>query len=227
MSVADESAVLELREVGKSYRTSVGRVDALSEVDLTVGRGEFVVVRGPSGSGKSTLLMALGGLLRPDSGRMSVLDRDLYAMGPCARSTFRAQRVGVVFQMFHLVPYLDALGNVLMGPGNLGRPDRASEARSWLDRLGLADRLHHRPDQLSVGQCQRVAVARALLPGPDLVLADEPTGNLDPENTRIVIDELVRFQDGGGTVVVVTHGLEADAHATRILRLDHGRLQPA
>ncbi|HID55654.1 TPA: ABC transporter ATP-binding protein [Candidatus Poribacteria bacterium] len=210
----------------KIYRTGGGEVKALDGVDLRIEKGEFVVVRGPSGSGKTTLLMIIGGMLRPTEGRVIVNGKDLYSMGTRERAKFRAENIGFVFQMFHLVPYLNVIENVLLAAGARGNRGDRDRARELLDRLGLADREHHRPSQLSVGESQRVAIARAMFNRPKLILADEPTGNLDPKTSEEVFGYLDEFHREGGTVLVVTHGGEAERYADRILQLQEGRMIP-
>lgn len=213
--------MIRVANVTKTYRTPRGTVSALDNVSLEIPRGEFAVVRGPSGCGKSTLLLTLGGMLRPSAGSVFFEEADLYAMSLHERNRLRALRIGFVFQMFHLVPYLSVYENVILPAA---RPEAREEARSLLERLGLAPRAHHRPGELSAGEKQRVAIARALINRPSLILADEPTGNLDPENAVIVFGHLAEYHKNGGTVVVVTHGADADGHATRIFQLRSGVL---
>ena len=211
-------------EVTKIFRKNGSEVTSLDRFTAKVAEGEFVAVRGPSGSGKTTLLLTLGGMQRPSAGSVQLAGRDLYALSPAERARLRSSEIGFVFQMFHLVPYLDLLGNVLLAcPGKPSAEGR-QRARGVMDELGLADRASHRPGELSAGERQRLAVARALLNRPKLILADEPTGNLDPENAAEVIRHLAEFHRAGGTVVLVTHGAAADAHADRTLRLEQGRL---
>lgn len=208
--------MIHLEEVSKIYATPHGEVKALDRLSLEIAEGEFVAIRGPSGSGKTTLLLAAGGMLRPDRGRAVVDGSDLYAISAGERNRFRARKIGFVFQMYHLIPYLNVLDNVLLAG--------EKEAPQLLERLGLKSRMHHKPSQLSAGERQRTAVARALVNRPRLVLADEPTGNLDPDCAKEVLDQLKWFHDQGGTVMVVTHGDQADAYATRRLRLVEGQL---
>ena len=211
-------------EVTKIFRKNGSEVTSLDRFTAKVAKGEFVAVRGPSGSGKTTLLLTLGGMQRPSAGSVQLARRDLYALSPAERARLRSSEIGFVFQMFHLVPYLDLLANVLLAcPGEPSAEVRQRAGR-LMDELGLADRASHRPGELSAGERQRLAVARALLNRPKLILADEPTGNLDPENAAEVIRHLAEFHRGGGTVVLVTHGAAADAHADRTLRLEQGRL---
>ena len=211
-------------EVTKIFRKNGSEVTSLDRFTAEVAEGEFVAVRGPSGSGKTTLLLTLGGMQRPSDGSVQLAGRDLYALSPAERARLRSSEIGFVFQMFHLVPYLDLLGNVLLACPGKPSAEVRQRASGLMDELGLADRASHRPGELSAGERQRLAVARALLNHPKLILADEPTGNLDPENAAEVIRHLADFHRGGGTVVLVTHGAAADAHADRTLRLEQGRL---
>jgi len=211
-------------EVTKIFRKNGSEVTSLDRFTAKVAEGEFVAVRGPSGSGKTTLLLTLGGMQRPSAGSVQLAGRDLYALSPAERARLRSSEIGFVFQMFHLVPYLDLLGNVLLACPGKPSAEVRQRASGLMDELGLADRASHRPGELSAGERQRLAVARALLNRPKLILADEPTGNLDPENAAEVIRHLAEFHRGGGTVVLVTHGSAADAHADRTLRLEQGRL---
>jgi putative ABC transport system ATP-binding protein len=210
--------MITLDGVSKAYARSSGPIAALDKVDLEVARGEFLVIKGPSGCGKSTLLMSLGGMLRPSTGTVRIDGQDVYALSQRLRAAYRAANVGFVFQLFHLVPYLSVRENVALAGGG---SDGGSQA--LLDRLGLADRIGHKPGELSAGERQRCAVARALIRKPKLVLADEPTGNLDPENAREVMAHLSDYRNEGGTVVVVSHGSDADAFASRILTMRAGR----
>lgn len=211
-------------EVTKIFRKNGSEVTSLDRFTAKVAEGEFVAVRGPSGSGKTTLLLTLGGMQRPSDGSVQLAGRDLYALSPAERARLRSSEIGFVFQMFHLVPYLDLLGNVLLACPGKPSAEVRQRASGLMDELGLADRASHRPGELSAGERQRLAVARALLNRPKLILADEPTGNLDPENAAEVIRHLAEFHRAGGTVVLVTHGAAADAHADRTLRLEQGRL---
>ena len=212
-------------EVTKIFSKNGSEVMSLDRFTAEVADGEFVAVRGPSGSGKTTLLLTLGGMQRPSEGLVQLAGRDLYAMSPAERARLRSSEIGFVFQMFHLVPYLDLLGNVLLACPGKPSAEVRQRAGELMDELGLADRASHRPGELSAGERQRLAVARALLNRPKLILADEPTGNLDPEDAAEVIRRLAEFHRVGGSVVLVTHGASADAHADRTLRLDQGQLK--
>ena len=211
-------------EVTKIFRKNGSEVTSLDRFTAKVAEGEFVAVRGPSGSGKTTLLLTLGGMQRPSAGSVQLAGRDLYALSPAERARLRSSEIGFVFQMFHLVPYLDLLGNVLLACPGKPSAEVRQRASGLMDELGLAARASHRPGELSAGERQRLAGARALLNRPKLILADEPTGNLDPENAAEVIRHLAEFHRAGGAVVLVTPGAAADAHADRTLRLEQGRL---
>ena len=220
--------MLEIRDLSKRYPGAAGRrsppVAALDGVSLSLASGEFVAVQGPSGCGKSTLLLTAGGLLAPTGGSVSFQGQDIYGMSPDGRARWRAQQIGFVFQQFHLIPYLSVLDNV-MAPALAWRlPDAPRRAVELLDRFGLADRAQHVPAMLSTGEQQRTALARALLHQPQLLLCDEPTGNLDAQSARVVLDCLVEFQHNGGAVLLVTHDAEAAAAASRGLWLNNGRL---
>jgi len=217
--------MVQAQHVSQVFRTRSGSVRALDDVSLHVNKGEFVVVRGPSGSGKTTLLLAVGGMFRPTSGQVLIDGCDLYAMSERARAKFRANNIGFVFQMFHLIPYLSVIENALLPAGAAGKTGSRTEARGLLTYLGLSEREGHKPSELSAGERQRAAVARALLNRPKLILADEPTGNLDPASAAEVIDGLAGFHRRGGTVIIVTHGTAADEHADRIVYLREGRVE--
>jgi putative ABC transport system ATP-binding protein len=214
--------MIVLDNVTKYYRTGKAEINAINCVSLHIEKGEFVVVSGPSGSGKTTLLMTVAGMLRPTSGTVSVNKTNLYAMSARERANFRAENVGFVFQMFHLVPYLDVTENVLLAAGVVGGKNKNAEAQNLIRRFGLAGRNHHRPAELSAGEKQRTAVARALLNRPRVILADEPTGNLDPDNAAAVLTHISEFHQAGGTVVLATHGPAAEQFADRTIHLQNG-----
>ena len=220
--------LLHLSAVEKRYPTRWGEaVSALRGIDLTLRRGDFIALRGPSGCGKTTLLLCAGALLRPDRGEVLIHGRNPYALPAAARSAFRAAHVGFVFQNFHLVPYLSVLDNVMLcGLAGASRPGLETQARKLLDRLGLSNRLRHRPAELSIGEQQRVALVRAIAGGAKLILADEPTGNLDADNGRILLDHLAEFATAGGAVLMVTHEPAASTHAFQRLDMLDGRLNP-
>lgn len=215
--------MIAIENVWKTYDTAKGDSHALRGVSLEVGGGEMVVVNGPSGAGKTTLLLLTGGMLRPTSGAVRVAGQDLYSMSHAERAVFRAGKIGFVFQMFHLVPYLDVLDNVLVAACDGDGAGARERARGLLESLGISHRATHRPAGLSAGERQRAAVARALVNRPSVILADEPTGNLDPESADAVLEALGGYKKGGGTVIIVSHGAPAAAHADRTLRLEAGR----
>lgn len=213
--------LLELKEVSKVYRGRGTEVTALPTFSLALSPGEFVAVRGPSGCGKSTLLMIAGGMMRPTTGTVRFGDQDLYQASGAVRSRVRADEVGFVFQLFHLAPYLNVVENVLL-PQMSGkvRVEKARDnAMALIESMGLKERLRHKPSQLSAGERQRVALARALFKKPKLILADEPTGSLDPENAAHIVQSLKEFQNQGGSVLFVTHGALSEDAPTRTIHL--------
>ena len=218
--------VLKLESVSKTYSRRGKEVRALDNVTMEIPRGDFVSIVGPSGSGKSTFLLMLGGMLSPASGRVLVDGVSLYDLNTEERAALRRKSIGFVFQTFNLIPYLTALENVqvplmLAGVDGNEKTDRAAEL---LGRLGLGDRLDHKPSELSVGQQQRVALARVQANDPPVILADEPTGNLDPETGRAVLAFLEEVNREGRTIVMVTHDMRAAEKAKRIIRLVEGRV---
>jgi len=215
--------MVTLTNVSKVYTKPDGQIRALDGINLTIQRGEFVNARGPSGSGKSTLLLTIGGMIRPTEGQVLFDGIDLYGISSRKRARLRAERIGFVFQTFHLVPYINALENALV-PRLAAAGTEHHDAMELLARFQLADRTGHRPAELSTGERQRVALARALMNKPDIILADEPTGNLDPDNAREVMDYLAEFHRGGGTVLVVSHDPLADQYAQRTFIMNRGRL---
>lgn len=218
--------LIEFDAVSKHFAGPAGTVAALEGVSFALAPGEFVGVCGASGCGKSTLLLVAGTLLRPTGGRVVLAGCDVYAATAATRRRLRAATVGFVFQQFHVLPYLTVLENVLAPSVALPAPDARQRAAALVEQFGLSERRDHLPAQLSTGEKQRTALARALLNRPQVLLADEPTGNLDPENGRIVLDALAAFAAAGGAVLMVTHDPDAVRRAGRILTLEHGRLRP-
>jgi len=219
-------AVIEVRDVTKIYATGTLEVEALRGVSFDIEAGEYVAVMGPSGSGKSTLMHILGCLDVPTSGRFSLAGEDVGAMSEEELAHVRNRRIGFVFQQFNLLASLSAWRNVelpLIYAG-LDRQDRRARALAALDRVGLADRIEHRPGELSGGQQQRVAVARALVTDPALILADEPTGNLDSVSAREVLDLLDQLHRSGRTIVLITHDADVARSAQRIMRIRDGQV---
>ena len=222
--------IISLRSVSKSYPAADARLPVLRGVDLDIEAGDFVVVAGPSGSGKSTLLNLVGGLDRPDAGTVRIDGVDLGHHDDAALAGLRNTKLGFVFQSFHLIPVLSALENVawpLFLKGT-ARRRRAARAKELLERVGLAEHMHRTPRRLSGGQCQRVAIARALACGPKIVLADEPTGNLDRSTALDIMDLFDSLnRDGGVTFVVSTHDPKVASYAGRCLFLTDGTLLDA
>jgi putative ABC transport system ATP-binding protein len=214
--------------VSKKYLHRRQYVTALDNASVTIAKGDFVTLVGPSGSGKSTLLLMLGGMLSPSSGQVFLDGQSVYALSPNGRAELRKQKLGFVFQTFNLVPYLTALENVQVPLYLAGMEPAAQREQSTalLERLGLGERLHHKPCELSVGQQQRVALARMLANDPAVVLADEPTGNLDPDTSRQIIEFFEEINDEGKTIVMVTHDPRAAERARRTLRLANGQIVP-
>ncbi|QDT42502.1 Lipoprotein-releasing system ATP-binding protein LolD [Gimesia alba] len=218
--------LLELVELSKSFKSGSQRVQAVDGISLTVGAGEFLAIKGPSGCGKSTLLLMVGGLLSPDSGKVLIEGTDPYALSNDQRARFRSTHLGFVFQQFHLVPYLTVLDNVLTPALATNLAAAKERANALISQFGLEHRLHHTPAELSTGEKQRVALARALFHQPKILLADEPTGNLDSENSEIVLNALNQFTQNGGCVLMVTHDDQAVQSAQKVLGIKDGRLQP-
>jgi putative ABC transport system ATP-binding protein len=215
--------MIKINNLTGTYKKGATEIKALDDLTLGIAQGEFATIQGPSGSGKTTLLMTLGTMLQPAAGQVLISNQDVYALSTSQRNHFRAAHIGFVFQMFHLVPYLSVFDNVMLAAVT---PDARARARTrtLLREFGLTHRSTHRPEQLSTGEKQRTAIARALLNDPPLILADEPTGNLDPENARIVLDHLGKVNKTGRTIVVVTHGQEAKHLANRQISLIQGKL---
>jgi putative ABC transport system ATP-binding protein len=220
------NAVVEARAVSKIFPMPAGPVAALREVSLRVDAGEHVAIVGPSGCGKSTLLHLLGCVDTPSSGEVRFDDRDVSTLGDGDRSRIRLDHIGFVFQRFFLLPMLTAWENVELPQAEAGAPAAARRARTHelLDYVGLSHRAHHRPSQLSGGEMQRVAIARAIANRPRLLLADEPTGELDEQTGRHIVGLLERVNADGTALVVVTHDQAVAASADRLLRMRDGRI---
>ncbi len=218
--------LLKVENLSKTYGTGEARVEALKNVSFSMQRGEFGAVVGASGSGKSTLLHCIGGLDEADGGNVFLNGKNLFAMGDNERTIFRRQNIGFIFQSFHLIPELDVEQNIIFPILLDGRKPDRGRVEEMLEVLGLADRRRHLPGQLSGGQQQRAAIGRALITHPALVLADEPTGNLDSRSSQDVMDLLCRaarhYQQ---TVLMITHNINLTASADRVFRVTDGRLQ--
>ena len=218
--------MLSLQSVSKQYSHRGRTVKALDNASVEIQAGEFVAVVGPSGSGKSTLLLVLGGMLSPSSGAVLVQGQSIYELNREDRAALRRKTIGFVFQTFNLVPYLSAMENVQVPLLLAGLDDerQESKAAALLERVGLTDRLDHKPSELSVGQQQRVALARMLANDPAVILADEPTGNLDPDTSQAILAFLDEINREGRTIVMVTHDMRAAGRAKRTLTLSDGRI---
>ena len=211
--------ILNCENLRKVFSENGTDVEAVAPINLCTEPGEFVSLFGPSGCGKSTLLLVAGGLLAPTSGNLLVCGHDPYALSVSDRSAFRARHIGFLFQQFHLVPYLGVLDNVL-APTLVGSfPDAEQRARELLEQFQLSHRLTHVPSKLSTGEQQRVALVRAILRNPRILFADEPTGNLDKENSTLVLDYLNDFANDGGTVLMATHDPVALERSIRTVEL--------
>jgi putative ABC transport system ATP-binding protein len=218
---------VELSGIDRSFRLGDSVVHALRHIDLSIAAGDYVSVMGPSGSGKSTLLNVLGLLDSPDAGTYRLEGRDVTTLSPAEQARVRSQRIGFIFQSFHLVPRLTAAENIALPMMLAGIPaaERAPRVRQALDDFGLTDRAHHRPDELSGGQRQRVAIARATVMQPAMLLADEPTGNLDRATGEEVMRLLEQLHTGGMTLIVVTHDQALGDRAHRHLVLEDGAIR--
>ncbi|GHU61900.1 ABC transporter ATP-binding protein [Spirochaetia bacterium] len=212
-------AILELKGISKIY----GNLAALQSIDLQVQKGEWLAIMGPSGSGKTTMMNIIGCMDRPTNGAVFLDGWDISKATAKGLTRIRRDKIGLIFQQFHLVQYLSALENVMVAQYYHSMPDEA-EAMTALERVGLADRAKHLPRQLSGGEQQRACIARALINYPELILADEPTGNLDEANEHIVIDIFKQLHHDGSTIIVVTHDPEVAEDAERTVVLEHGHI---
>ncbi|MBQ8979585.1 MAG: ABC transporter ATP-binding protein [Oscillospiraceae bacterium] len=213
-------SLLQLKNISKIY----GELKALDDVSLEVENGEWLAIMGPSGSGKSTLMNIIGCMDKPSVGEVILDGRDIAKESDKGLTEIRREKIGLIFQQFHLVNYLTAVENVMVAQYYHSLPDE-KEALEALERVGLADRAKHLPSQLSGGEQQRVCIARALINHPEIVLADEPTGNLDEANENIVIDIFKQLHNEGTTLIVVTHDPEVGEVAQRMIVLDHGKIK--
>lgn len=219
-------ALIEMEQIRKSYKMGGDYLEVLRGISLSIDQGDYVAIMGPSGSGKSTLMHILGCLDVPTSGHYFLAGKDISRFQESKLATIRRQQIGFVFQSFNLLTALNALGNVALPLLYQGTPPRIQRerAKEALTLVGLGDRLHHRPSQLSGGQQQRVAIARAIVSNPPLLLADEPTGNLDSHAGQEVLSIFTRLHDSGQTVVVITHDAQIAHHANRIIQILDGTI---
>lgn len=219
--------MIEVSNLTKLYWTGLIEVKALQDVSIMIGDGEYVSIMGPSGSGKSTLMNLLGCLDTPSSGSYRLDEQEVSALNDDGLARIRNRKIGFVFQTFNLLPRLTSIANVELPMiySGLNRKDRMEKAIAALEKVGLADRMHHRPNELSGGQTQRVAIARALVNNPSIILADEPTGNLDRETGRDIINLFQKLNsEFGVTLIIVTHDMEVGRSAKRLIQLVDGRL---
>ena len=215
----NREVLLEVKNVSKIY----GDLHALKEVSFQVRKGEWVAIMGSSGSGKSTMMNIIGCMDKPSIGEVILDGQDITKESQNSLTKIRREKIGLIFQQFHLIPYLTALENVMVAQYYHSIPDE-QEALQALERVGLKDRAKHLPSQLSGGEQQRVCIARALINSPEIILADEPTGNLDQVNEKIVIDILTQLHKEGSTIIVVTHDLEVGDVAERKIILEYGKI---
>lgn len=216
--------MITCQDITKSYLMKDKEVRALDHVSLEIKKGEFVSLRGPSGCGKSSLLLTIGGMIKPTSGSAIVVDTNLYQLNPRQRAKLRGELIGFIFQAFHLIPYLDVRENILSASICNGK-DLTKKADELIEKFHLSLRINHKPSELSTGEKQRVALARAFLNSPEIILADEPTGNLDPENSTIVMNHLKEYQKGGGTIVLVTHQNNHEQYSDRTIFMEAGKIK--
>lgn len=217
--------MIELSQVRKMYRMGDTEVEALENADVNIGEGEFVAVMGPSGSGKSTLMNMIGALDVPTSGEVKIDDETVSGLSEDELALLRSRKIGFIFQQFNLIPSMNATENVALpmlfrGTGKKERTDRSEEL---LEKVGLGDRLHHMPSELSGGQRQRVSIARSLANDPEIILADEPTGNLDTETGENIMDLLTELNEEGKTIVMVTHDEHDAGYADRVIKIVDGK----
>jgi putative ABC transport system ATP-binding protein len=219
--------MIQLQNITVNYERGGHVVEAVCDVSLEVATGEFLAIQGTSGAGKSSLLLAVGGLLRPTGGSVLIDGQNLYDQTAEQRAEFRAQHIGYIFQRFHLLPYLNVRQNILTPTLATKLPEAEVRAEQLIVQFGLSHRVDHSPSRLSAGECQRVATARALMTEPQVILADEPTGNLDAENSAIVLDAIRAAVDGGASAILVTHDEDAAARADRVVQMRDGEMSGA
>jgi len=218
--------MIKVENINKNFKCRSSTINALKDINLTISKGEFVGIVGPSGSGKTTFLLTLGGLISPTSGNVYIKDKPLYQMSITERALIRLTAIGFLFQTFNLVPYLTALENVQIPLFLAGKSkeEQIKRAKELLERFGLENRFDHKPPELSIGQQQRVALARALANNPEIIMADEPTGNLDPKLTDELVDYFKELNKSGITIVMVTHNPAVAQGTKRHISIVDGRI---
>lgn len=221
-----DACIIDLQDISKIYGFGEGITIALNEVNLKVDKGEFIAIMGPSGSGKSTLLHILGTLDQPNLGTYRLFNKDVAHLSDKQASSVRGRKIGFVFQDYNLLPNVTVIENVAMGLSyqGVGEPKRLAKASSLLKQLDLFEKEYYMPYQLSGGQAQRVSIARALISNPDIILADEPTGNLDSKTTDLIMESLAALNKKGTTVIMVTHNPELCNWAQRVIKMHDGRI---
>jgi putative ABC transport system ATP-binding protein len=215
---------IKVENICRTFKGPDGVIQAVDDVSFELNSGDFFAVQGPSGCGKSTLLLMLCGLLSPDSGQIMLDDKNMYSMSSSERAGFRVKNIGIVFQQFYLIPYFSVLDNIRSSVLAEYVKNDIERAETLIKRFNLEHRKHHVPSALSIGEQQRTAMARALFHSPGILLADEPTGNLDPDNAQKVLEAFKEFTDDGGIVVMVTHEKDALAFAGRKLKMRNGKI---
>ncbi|MCD6347237.1 MAG: ABC transporter ATP-binding protein [Bacteroidales bacterium] len=216
--------MIRLQKVTQVYGRGNKRVVALDKVSMSIAENSFTLVKGSSGCGKSTLLFTMGGMLRPSGGNIDLLGKNIYELGETERRKMVAHNIGFVFQSYYLLPYLSVKENIILQKKLSYIDVDENYMDEMIDKLQLHDRINHKPSQLSVGEKQRVAMLRSFVSHPKLILADEPTGNLDPGNAGIVMNFFQDFRSSGGTIVMVSHSSDADSFADQIIHLNKGMI---
>lgn len=216
--------MIECKNITKKWTKNKTEVFGLNDVSLKIEEGSFIAIKGPSGCGKSSLLLTIGGMIKPDSGTLTINQEDLYSKSQNERNSFRAKNVGFIFQAFHLIPYLSVIENILSA-SLVNKNATKERAESLMSKFNLTNRKNHNPSELSTGEKQRVALARAFLNEPKIILADEPTGNLDPSNAEIVLSFLQEYQKkNNATIILVSHQNDADKYAQHIIRMNQASI---
>lgn len=216
--------MLTVKNLTKVFRSKPSDVVALHKINLSIEEGQFVLIKGPSGCGKSTLLFTLGGMLQPSYGEVLFNGKDIYQASSKELLYYRARHIGFVYQSYHLIPYLTIMENILLVNKTANQIVSRSEVIALAKEFNLEERLHHKPSELSVGEKQRAALLRALIVKPQIIIADEPTGNLDPDNSHIIMQHFKAFHENGGTIIMASHGTEADKLASIQLQMKEGEL---